>query len=166
MDTEQLKNGETWQLRREDRPDELPLPRSGEEPAKEIGAREAEEVDEPERFITFVAERELEDPGDIAAAETDGVDGIVHDIMNQRRDQRRLLLVVIVVMAMFALLGLFDIIVGQAIIRVFWPDFQGVSDEVVKALVAGVFAEILGVILSVAVALWKDKDYLEFLSRH
>lgn len=37
------------------------------------------------------------------------------------------------------------------------PDYRGVSDDVIKVLTTGVFAELVGVVAVIARLVWKDR---------
>lgn len=48
------------------------------------------------------------------------------------------------------------VVIVQMIIRVWNEDYTGVSDSLLKTLVIGVFGQIIGVVASIVIAVWKD----------
>lgn len=55
----------------------------------------------------------------------------------------------------------FSLLVFIVIFQMLWqirhPDYRGVSDDVIKVLTTGVFAELVGVVAVIARLVWKDR---------
>lgn len=46
----------------------------------------------------------------------------------------------------------------QMVIRVYMPGYTGVSDFVVNVVAVSVFGEIVAIVASIAIAVWRDPD--------
>lgn len=82
---------------------------------------------------------------------------IWNDLLDQKGYHREQLLKFIewMTVASFSLLAI--IVLMQMIIRIWNTGYSGVSDSVVKVLTVGVFGQIIGVVASIVVEVWKDQ---------
>lgn len=85
-------------------------------------------------------------------------DKIKNALLDQKGYHRDQLISFICKMAIASLILLAVIVLMQMTIRIWNPDYQGVSDSVVKVLTIGVFGQIIGVIASIVLAVWKDNS--------
>ncbi|GAC1603370.1 MAG: hypothetical protein NVS3B29_07850 [Candidatus Saccharimonadales bacterium] len=91
------------------------------------------------------------------AAQKDA-EGIINDLLVQKPDQRDKLLKFIsqMTIASFSLLAV--VVLMQMIVRLFIPKYSGVSDFVVNVITVSAFGEIIAIVASISLAVWKDPD--------
>jgi hypothetical protein len=85
-------------------------------------------------------------------------DEIKNALLDQKGYHRDRLIRFICKMAIASLCLLAVIVLMQMIIRIWNNDYRGVSDSVVKVLTVGVFGQIIGIVASIVIAVWKDNS--------
>jgi hypothetical protein len=85
-------------------------------------------------------------------------DSIKNALLDQKGYHRDRLIGFICKMAIASLALLAVIVLLQMIIRIWSDDYHGVSDSVVKVLTVGVFGQIIGIVASIVLAVWKDNS--------
>ncbi|HSX43268.1 MAG TPA: hypothetical protein VLF59_04230 [Candidatus Saccharimonadales bacterium] len=97
------------------------------------------------------------DSADFAAPKRfrDSFDDINRKLLQQKYDQRRDILRYIEDMAAASFIFLVVIVVGQMVVRLFKPNYVGVSDTVINILTAGVFGQVIGIVAAITAQVWK-----------
>lgn len=85
-------------------------------------------------------------------------DDIKNALLDQKGYHREQLISFICKMAVASLILLATIVLAQMVIRLWNDDYTGVSDSVIKVLAVGVFGQIIGVVASIVLAVWKDNS--------
>lgn len=76
-------------------------------------------------------------------------------LLQQKYEQRADILTYIENMAKASFIFLVVIVLGQMVIRVAKPNYIGVSDTVINTLTVGVFGQVIGIVASITIQVWK-----------
>lgn len=117
-----------------------------------------EDYEDLARTLSKQAQEPEEDPFEPSKAPHGDIQTqkIKNGLMGQKAAHREKLLHFIGWMTALSFLLLATVVLLQMIVRVHIPDYRGVSDSVVNILTVGVFGEIMGIVASIVIAVWKD----------
>jgi beta-lactamase regulating signal transducer with metallopeptidase domain len=88
----------------------------------------------------------------------------VHDLLNEKKEQRRMLLRFVIGMTVASFVLLCVIVIWQGYVRTFCDrDFLIVNDMQYNLIVVGVFGQLIGLVVSIVKLLWNDHKLIHKL---
>lgn len=108
-------------------------------------------------LLTNVAAKTSHKPAAASYAAPQQVKDEAQDLFKQKEAHRNKLLKLLSWLSSASFAFLVSIILLQMIVRIFKPNYVGVSDTVINIITGGVFGEVIAVVAVIVKQVWKDQ---------